>query len=1183
MEFGILGPLSVSGRDGPVRVPGGRQRELLALLIIGAGRSLHADRLVDQLWGEQLPANPANALQQQVFGLRRLLEPIAGGDVLQTRDGGYRLAVPDDAVDARRFEQLVRTGGAAGAAGAHDEAATVLTEALCLWRGDALQGLDRTWARSEAGRLEELRLVGSEERVAAGLALGRHADQVAELEALVAAHPLRERLRGQLMVALAGSGRQAEALRVYTDTRELLAEELGVDPSPQLQRVHADVLAQRIAVPGAARVGGPSDAARVSGPSDAARVGGPSDAARVSGPSDGARVGGPSDATRVAGLSDAARVGGTSDAATSGEVAARTVAESCPGDAQASSAGTDRARPLPVPAGRFLGRDAELVRLTGLLEEERLLTLSGPGGAGKTRLALEVARGVEQRSDPRELHLVELAPVTSPDGVGAAVAAALGVADHRGIHPTDAVLAALRQRRALVVLDNVEQVVAAVAELADQVVGACPQVQLLVTSREPLGVTGELVWPVPPLAVPPEATSAGHPLPAAEVAQHAAVQLFVDRLRAVAPDVELTDDDLQAVARIVRDLDGLPLAIELAAARGRVLSVPEIADRLHDRLALLSGGRRAGPARHRTLRATLEWSYEPLTDPERRAFEAAAVPVAPFTAELLAPLLTAAGCDLDPLDAVTLLCDRSLLAVHERGSPSRYRMLETLREFAARKLAERDVLDRVRAAHAELVETGVHSTDRTTVTRWSVDVDAQRRWLPEARAAVRWRQERGERRGVQRLAAGLGWMWLLTAQAPEGLRWLSAGLGPIGSIDPEDVEPAAVLWAAFLRLNEAPQDDGRRWAQLARDVACDPVHGAMATALVRIYTSMEAGYAVVADVDDEPDDPVLTTGWVRGLALLGDAQMIALSGDAERGSRALARAERLLVDNGAWFGIWANIALAYLQQLRGDRAEVERAVQRGLAVSAQRDLPELAIELRCTRAMVVAAAGEVEAAERELAAAAADAERTGVAMSRALVATCRGYLDWCRGEPQVALDHLEAALELNDRLGNHFGTPFVRWVLGCCRLDLGEVTAAAAQFHGAYRDARSRGEADVAAAAMEGLAAVCTAVATGQPVATPGAVPGQAPSAGSTCETDTTLAPHGWSWARRLHNAARTQRELLRAPTPLLARSLTEDVAAALSEAPTVDDPASHISDEAAEADALVEAAIALLQEATAP
>jgi len=1090
VEFGILGPLRVAGRDGLIRVPGGRQGELLALLVIGAGRSVPAERLVDQLWGEDLPANPANALQQHVFGLRRLLDPAARGDVLLTRDGGYQLAVPDDAVDARRFEQLLRSGSAAAASGAPHEAVTILGEALALWRGDALQGLDRPWARTEAQRLEELRLVATEERIAADLVLGRHAGMVPELETLVAAHPLRERLRGQLMVALAGSGRQADALQVYTDTRELLAEELGVDPSRQLQAIHADVLAQRIVGPAGDRTAGPATAPSAS------------------------------DTDEVAAAPIAAQGSASQD-----------VAVSRPG----------APRPLPVPPGRFLGRDEELERLTRLLEDERLLTLTGPGGAGKTRLAIELARGLRSGSAHREVHLVELTPVTDPDAVASTVAAALGVADHRGLRATDAVLAAFEERQALVVLDNVEQVVGAVAAFAEQVVAACPQVQLLVTSREPLGVAGELVWPVPPLAVPPATTASGQPLSASEVERHAAVQLFLDRVRAVAPDLEVSASDLGGVARIVRDLDGLPLAIELAAARARVLSVPEIADRLHDRLGLLAGGRRTGPARHRTLRATLDWSYEPLTDAERRAFEAAAVPVAPFTTELLAPLLEAAGCDLDVLEAVTMLCDRSLLAVHERGTPSRYRMLETLREFAVAKLSERGGEPAVRDAHAEAVEAAVLAADRTTIERWAADIDEQRRWLPEARAALRWRLDRGHRRGVQRLAAGLGWLWLLAAMAPEGLRWLTAGLGPIGSIDVEDVEPGAVVWAGFLRLNEAPEDDGLRWAQLAAEAATDPVLRAMAGALVWIYRSMEDGHAAVATADAEVAAPSGEAGWAEGLGWLGRAQMLALTGDAARGSRALADAERLLVDNGAWFGIWANVALAYLQQLRGDRAAVERVVERGLAASEQRDLPELAIELGCTWAMVQAAGGELEAAERELTAAAAHAARTGVAMSRALVATTRGYLVWSRGEARTAIDHLESALELHDRLGNHFGEPFVRWLLGCCLLDDGEVVAAAEAHHAAYRSAQERGEGDVVAAALEGLAAVCVALAGDDRGTSAGPAPGS--SAGVGAE----VAIQGRRLAVELHAVARQRRDELRITAPLLTRSVIERVEDALS------------------------------------
>ncbi|HWC41673.1 MAG TPA: AfsR/SARP family transcriptional regulator, partial [Actinomycetota bacterium] len=231
MRFGILGPLEVRDGEGPVRVPGAKERALLADLLVNAGRVVPADRLVEDLWGEDPPGNPANTLQGRVSALRRALGP-AGPGLLVTRPPGYALDAGPDATDAARFERLVAEATALGPAEA-PRAARLLEEALGLWRGPALaEFADQPWAQAEVARLEELRLAASEALVELRLAEGGHAGLVGELEGLVGAHPTRERLRGQLMLALYRSGRQADALGAYTRTREVLAEELGIDPSP---------------------------------------------------------------------------------------------------------------------------------------------------------------------------------------------------------------------------------------------------------------------------------------------------------------------------------------------------------------------------------------------------------------------------------------------------------------------------------------------------------------------------------------------------------------------------------------------------------------------------------------------------------------------------------------------------------------------------------------------------------------------------------------------------------------------------------------------------------------------------------------------------------------------------------------------------------------------------------------
>jgi predicted ATPase/DNA-binding SARP family transcriptional activator len=987
VEYRILGPLQLVHGGQPVRTPTGRPRDLLALLALEAGRVVATDRLIDGLWGETLPANPDNALQQQVHQLRKALQTADGVGSVETVRGGYRLDAPADAVDAHRFERLVAAGRRELAAGDAEAAVTAFTAALALWRGEALAGTATPWARAAARRYEELRLAAWEDRVEAELALGRHASVVAELEDLVRAEPLRERLRGQLVLALAGTGRQADALRVYTEGRELLAEELGIDPSPQLQRIHADVLAQRVPMAQEAPAVGP-----VPPPPSA----------------------------------------------------------------------------LPSPASSFVGREEELQRLGELVASERLVTVVGPGGAGKTRVAIEVARAAAGDVPDRPVHYVELAPLTEPTAVAATLADGIGVAGSKDVRVDDALRAALATGPALLVLDNCEHLLTGLSPLVHDLVARCPRLQVLATSREPLGIDGEVVWPLPTLGVP----SAGAGT-RADAERAPAVRLFLDRAREVAPDLDLGDQEVADVARIVRHLDGLPLAIELAAARMRVLSVEEIAARLHDRFRLLSGGRRSGPDRHRGLWDTLAWSWGLLDEAEQRAWMTAAVPVGPFPASLLGALLTAVDADLDALDAVTALCDRSLLTVHDRsGSPSRYRMLETLREFGAQRLAEAGLDAAARAAHAQAVEDAIAATDHTTTATWDVDLAAQRRWLPEARAALRWRAASGDRVGVQRLAAGLGWLWYLTALAPEGLRWLDAALGPIGAIDPDDVVPEAVFWVASLRVNEAPEDQGLRWAQLATDLAPDPHRASLARAVAATHRAVAGDLAgAYAEIDAEPTQ----VGWVEGYWRLLEGQLLALEGRATEAQPALATAERVLLDNGAWFGIWTSATLAQLELLQADPHGVRRTADRALEVCAHNGAPELEVELRCLIAMVAAVEGEHPAADDQLSRATAIVERTGVAMSQALVAITRGYVLGRRGRTADARRSLEDGLARHDRAGQAIGRPFALWCLGNLAVDDGDPDAAVG-FHGeAFREALHRGDADGVASALEGLAAVCVA------------------------------------------------------------------------------------------------------------
>ncbi len=721
LGFRLLGPMEITVGGRPARLPGAAERALLAQLLLSPGRTIAATTLVDRLWAESsLPVDPMNALQVRVSKLRRSLAAIGAPELVAREGVGYRAAVDPARVDAVDFVMRVRAARAGGSVdegnvGPDDLAA--YDEALELWRGEALSDFaTEPWATAEAVRLAGLRLAALTERAQIALALGRHHEVVGDLEPLVTEDPTLESLAGLLMVALYRSGRQAEALEVYARTRAMLDEDLGLEPSATLRSLHERVLRQDVSL------GGAPD------PS-------PAPAAAPS-PTSTPRVRGPADRTRAAVPTN-----------------------------------------LPATARPLIGRDRELDTITEVVADSRLLTLIGPGGAGKTSLAVAAAVRVAG-TFPDGAFEVRLSPVTTAQQVPLAFADALGVPlDGAAADPDvrQRLVAFLGARRMLLLVDNCEHVVDAAAGLIAQILSRCPGVTVLATSREALAVPDEMQIAVGPLPAAPEGT------PAAQVLDFPAAQLFVERARSVRPGSHYGDADLLAVGRIARALDGIPLALELAAARVAAMSPTEISERLEQRFALLTSGARTAEARQQTLRATVDWSYALLTEQEQLVFRRLAIFHDGCTLVAAEAVVSDESVSTGQvLDTVGRLVDRSML-VAEPGATTRYRMLETVRHYAEERLAEFGEVQTLGDRHTTYFRALVEETE--SALRGHGQREAFRR-LREDRANVgsalaHLAGPTGDRDAALTMAGSLGLFWHLGRhlEGREVLRRLMAGEG----------------------------------------------------------------------------------------------------------------------------------------------------------------------------------------------------------------------------------------------------------------------------------------------------------------------------------------------------------------------------------------------------------------------
>lgn len=681
MRFRVLGPLRAERQRRPVDLGGPKQRTLLAALLIHDGERVATDRLIEATWGDDPPDTAAKTLQKYVSQLRKQV-----GDALVTRVGGYAVEVEDDHVDVKQFEALLSKARESRPANRIE----LIEEALELWHGEPYQELDDPTSVAERTRLSELRMSATEDLMQARLDLGDHDRIVGRLGALVSEHPLRERLWGQLMMSLYLSGRQSEALRAYQRLRHILGQELGIEPSPEIQELEDRILRH---------------------------------------------------------------------------------------DPTLSPPAVVKPRSNLRPAlTSFVGRSDELTEVCEMLASTRLVTLVGPAGSGKTRLAKEVAAG--RLADFVDgAWFVDLAPLTSPDQVADAIASPLGVGG-QAERSTERVLKEyLQGRPLLLVIDNCEHLVTKVGTLIAELLEIDLDLTVLATSRERLGVPGEVVFEVPPLPVPEDAE---------DVERYDSVRLFLDRAGAVDPHFRLTATNADSVAEVCRRLDGIPLAVELAAARVRSIPPSELVSHLDQRFRILTSPLRTTQPRHHSLQAAVDWSYQLLDRVEQTLFRRLSVFRGGFDLE---SVMRVCCFDLlDPAQTTSVLIelvDRSLVTVDQSSEGQvRYGLLETLREYGRDSMdaAEATALRDSHAAYCR--ELSEHEAARM---RGPAQQDAIRRLSVEhdnLRAALRWTSTHDTDTAV-RLAIALADYWDSVGPRAEGHEWLERAVVLSDSLTPE--------------------------------------------------------------------------------------------------------------------------------------------------------------------------------------------------------------------------------------------------------------------------------------------------------------------------------------------------------------------------------------------------------------
>ncbi|MFI2210374.1 BTAD domain-containing putative transcriptional regulator [Streptomyces sp. NPDC020141] len=1027
MRFGVLGPLGVWTADGrPVKVPERKVRALLACLLAHRGRPVSADRLIDELWGDRLPGRPAAVLQNKVWQLRRALESAEPGGrdlVVSVSLGtpGYELRAGPDAVDADRFQA---SADRARTAGDPRERAALLSDALAMWRGPAFADFaDEEFVRTAAAALEERRLTALEDQAEARLRLGEHALVADELGDLVARHPLRERLRTAQIRALYLAGRQSAALSSYAELREHLADQLGLDPGPELAALHRSILTQ--------------DPSLTAVPSPA----------------------------------------------------------------------TTAARPpsnVPGALTELIGRDEAVAELGAALAAHRLVTLTGPGGVGKTRLALAVAARAAP-AFPGGVRLAEFAalapsrarrnadardpgvrdpgtddpgvrdPGTQDTGVRELLAALLGVRDDISPPPAadtgppslaERMAQALGDRPTLLVLDNCEHVVEAVARLVERLLAAAPGLRVLATSQIPLGVAGERISDVPPLEGP------------------RAVELFAARASAAAPRFVLDETNAEAVAAICRRLDGIPLAVEMAATRVRVLGVTELAARLDDRFRLLASGVRGAPARQRTLRAVIDWSWELLGERERTVLRRLAVHADGCALAAAEEICPAGEVDrTEVLDLLARLVEASFVVVADTADGPRYRLLESVTAYCVERLRENGELTALQLLHrdyctrlAERAEPHLRGHDQR---RWLRRLDAENANL---RTALESAVQAGDEERALRLVNALSWYWHLRGRNREAERSLARALA-IPATDPAD--PAAHAAAV------AAATAGLGGTRLALGGSADPLSVYRTALLPYEKVDDPAGRARAEwflgsnlyGIGDLAPSEELVAGALTAFRALGDrwGTAAALSSQAfqaklrsdfgalrRHGEQSLEIFREL---GDGWGSLRAMVPLQTLAEVVGDYPRAGRLLRDGLRMAEDLELwPEVSFQL-AGLGRIALLTGEPDRAREYHERARRLAVEQSDTFGEQFAEIGLGMGARRTGDLDAAASHMAHVLALHRKMGYEPGAPaLILTELGFVAEARGDAAGALELQLSAWAAVRTTGNPRAVALALEGLA-----------------------------------------------------------------------------------------------------------------